>query len=249
MSSLCRVIIGLGIVLSASSAAALNIDYQFDPTNSPAGAPLFDVTATATFPGGPSSSTGIDLALGDWVMPLHAIISDDRRSARLEATDLTWTGAPQSVSGAWDLGFSGTVPFTVTLTSLSVSIRRLDVSLRPDGSFFANQRSELTAQGFVETLGMTVPFAVSGGSHIFSHSGKFTASGSFVDLALMDATPGTVLSPVLLFAGSVPGFSLTLRGSTNWAGTSLFARGVVPEPATAVLLAIGLGALAARRRA
>jgi hypothetical protein len=48
-SFLDRVVVGLAIVLSAAASSALSLDYQFDPTNSPDGAPHFTVTARASF--------------------------------------------------------------------------------------------------------------------------------------------------------------------------------------------------------
>jgi hypothetical protein len=109
-SVLVRFAIGFAIFLSAAASSALNVDYQFDPTNSPDGAPLFNVAARATFPNGNRSETEFAFALDDWVLPLHAIISDDRQSARLEAAAFTFTGTPQILAARGISASAGAFP-------------------------------------------------------------------------------------------------------------------------------------------
>jgi hypothetical protein len=238
-------VLALALFSLPASAAPLLLEFEFDEGNSPAGSPIFVVGAGAQFPGGSSSGSSAELTIAEWSLPLVTVIADNRQSAVTGPTTFTMTGPPQSVSGAFDLGFSGSVPYTVTLESVSIGFTGMSFNLAPNGSFLSGSQLSVSLGGTAEILGSEIPFLLTSVQNV-SVRGKFTPSGDVAELSLeIDGN----LNTQTFFTTSFSGIDLRLAAGVEFDRNEYQDLGVVPEPATATLLALGLAALAARRRA
>jgi hypothetical protein len=238
------------LVASSASAAPTFLQYQFDETNS--SLPNLHVTASAAFSGQPSSgsSTGLDIPLAQWVMPQLVLLSEDRQSAEFSPSVLSMQGAPIGGSGEFDLGFSGRLPYSVSVSSLSIETNGTINPLQADATLrFAHVWfTTLHLEGSISLLGATVPFSLTqqlsnGYSEI---NGGFTPSDDPAQIAVEFGVNG-LRDSVQLYATSHAGFDL---GFDLTVGLNTFSANptVVPEPGSALLIGLGLVLLGAARR-
>ncbi|MFO0687261.1 MAG: hypothetical protein U0900_00985 [Myxococcota bacterium] len=246
-----RVAIGLAIAWMAfpASAAPTFLQYDFDELDS--ALPSLRITASAAFSGNPlsSASTSIDVPLARFVMSQLVLLSEDRQSAEFSPSVLSLAGDPVGGSGEFDLGFSGRLPYSVSISALSIASNGVINPVQADATLrFAHLAfTTLHVQGAIEILGSIVPFDLTeslpnGFSEI---SGAFTPSNDPAQIAISFGVNG-LRDSARIYAAPNAGFDLALDLSVGL-NTLAASPTVVPEPGAALLIGGGLGLLGAGR--
>jgi len=178
------------------------------------------------------------------------IISADRTALTLLNLVYVDTAMALTVSGQFDLGFSGTVAYSATAEEFRYSLSSISCPLEIDGSFnFDFQPSTATLAGSTDMLGEVIPFSLSATTST-RVMGKFTPAPDLsqvtLDVNITAGEPNGVVRTAQ-FGGKTLEIVADADSNSPGFGPKSAVPTAVPEPTVVGLVLVGSALLAMRR--
>lgn len=242
----------LGLCAAQASATPLHLEFSFGASSADHHQRM-SVDAYEIVNGSEAGYASAGLLSSTWDASTAVDISEDFASVSFRSFRYSQSNPflvdYGSLLNSFNLGFFGTSPYEIRLSSVEFSFLDQSAPLSLDGSFRIRVEGlAYSVQGQRMFLGESQLFSIIGNTSYDSYlDGQFQANA---DLSLVDLTmyAGLESPQISLGSGAFRGLSLELKAVARTNGVSLRATAaLVPEPGTFLIVGVPLGLLALLR--